>query len=296
MNGFYNRFVHRRLNNDGLLTSATIRMLLLRSTGTYVFNPDHDFVADLFSNGGVEVTVASYSRKTLANDTITLDDANDRSVYDADNVPFGNLEVGQTVSAFVVYEFGTADSDSPMILHVDGKIPVVSAAPALAPSTAAITGATQANPVVITSNAHGLVNGEKVRITGVVGMTQINNLVFTVAGVTTNTFQLSGIDGTAYSAYTSGGTWTLVRKVYIEPAKDAMDAGASVSFSGSVGTLNANVAKGGRLLELIDLSGAVTEGVEATVQSSLNLPANLGGGAFNVNFGVDGFFAARGRI
>lgn len=68
-----------------------------------------------------------------------------------------------------------------------------------------ITGATAASPVVVTSTAHGYDNGDVVFIAGVIGMTQINNRTFTVAGKTTDTFQLSGIDGSAYSAYVSGG-------------------------------------------------------------------------------------------
>lgn len=69
-----------------------------------------------------------------------------------------------------------------------------------------ITGATAANPVVITSAAHGYANGAKVVIEGVKGMTRLNGNVYTVAGVTANTFQLSGVNGTAYAAYVSGGT------------------------------------------------------------------------------------------
>lgn len=69
-----------------------------------------------------------------------------------------------------------------------------------------ITGATAANPVVITSTAHGFVNGDIVYIDGVIGMTQINGLTFTVAGSAANTFALSGIDGTAYTAYSSAGS------------------------------------------------------------------------------------------
>lgn len=72
-----------------------------------------------------------------------------------------------------------------------------------APKT--ISAATAANPVVITANSHGYNDGEEVLITGVVGMTQLNGKVFVVAGSTTNTFQLQGIDGSAYTAYTSGG-------------------------------------------------------------------------------------------
>ena len=71
--------------------------------------------------------------------------------------------------------------------------------------SAVITAATAANPVVITSVGHGLSNGDKVGIFDVVGMTEINGLGFTVAGVSANTFQLSGINGSGYTSYTSGG-------------------------------------------------------------------------------------------
>ena len=66
-----------------------------------------------------------------------------------------------------------------------------------------ITGATQANPVVITSSAHGLSNGDVVRIFEVVGMTEINERNFTVANQVTNSFELSGEDGTGHTAYSS---------------------------------------------------------------------------------------------
>ena len=69
-----------------------------------------------------------------------------------------------------------------------------------------ITAITKANPAVVTSNSHGFSNGDRVFISSVVGMTQVNNLEFTVAGATTNTFQLSGVNSSAYTAYSSGGT------------------------------------------------------------------------------------------
>lgn len=79
-------------------------------------------------------------------------------------------------------------------------------------STAAITGATAANPVVITSVGHGLTSGDYVFITGVVGMTQLNGNTYKITVIDANTFSLqnyagANIDGTAFTAYTSGGTW-----------------------------------------------------------------------------------------
>tara|TARA_R100001369_G_C3318933_1_gene168595 strand:+ start:665 stop:3064 length:2400 start_codon:yes stop_codon:yes gene_type:complete len=73
-------------------------------------------------------------------------------------------------------------------------------------ATTAISAITKANPAVVTSNSHGMSNGDRVFVTGVVGMTQVNNREFTVAGVATNTFQLSGINSSAFTAYGSAGT------------------------------------------------------------------------------------------
>lgn len=73
-----------------------------------------------------------------------------------------------------------------------------------------ITGITKANPAVVTLNAHGFVNGDRILITGVGGMTEVNNREFKVAGVTTNTFQLqdffgTNVNSTGYTTYISGG-------------------------------------------------------------------------------------------
>jgi Flp pilus assembly protein TadG len=69
-----------------------------------------------------------------------------------------------------------------------------------------ITGITRANPAVVTSTAHGFSNGDTVYISGVSGMTQVNNRVFTVANATANTFRLQSVNSSGYGSYTSGGT------------------------------------------------------------------------------------------
>ncbi len=69
-----------------------------------------------------------------------------------------------------------------------------------------ITAVTQANPAVVTITSHTFTNGDRIFVSGVAGMTQLNNREFTVANATTNTFELSGIDSTGFDAYTSGGT------------------------------------------------------------------------------------------
>ena len=83
-----------------------------------------------------------------------------------------------------------------------------------------ISGATAADPVVITAATHGFSNGDVVQIEGLAGigvtdpgMTELNGNRYTVSNKGTNTFELhdtneaspADIDGTAFSAYVSGG-------------------------------------------------------------------------------------------
>lgn len=72
----------------------------------------------------------------------------------------------------------------------------------------AITGITKANPAVVTSSSHGLSDGDVIRISGVVGMTEVNGKTFVVEELTTGTFALLGVDSTGYGTWASGGTWT----------------------------------------------------------------------------------------
>lgn len=79
-----------------------------------------------------------------------------------------------------------------------------------------ISGATQADPVVITtSEEHTLITGDKIEITGIGGMTELNNKTFYVNRLSTTTVELfttsdlsTSEDGTSHTGYTSGGTLT----------------------------------------------------------------------------------------
>ncbi len=67
-----------------------------------------------------------------------------------------------------------------------------------------ITGATAANPVVITSS-NTLQEGQQVTINSVGGMTELNGNTYTVKNPTASNFELD-VNGSAFTAYTSGGT------------------------------------------------------------------------------------------
>jgi hypothetical protein len=79
--------------------------------------------------------------------------------------------------------------------------------------TANISGATQADPVVVTTAQNNyFVDGQKVTITNVSGMTQLNGNTYYANVLTSNTFSLytdSGltvpVNGSAYGAYTGNG-------------------------------------------------------------------------------------------
>lgn len=113
-------------------------------------------------------------------------------------------------------DFQFNDEQSYMLEFTDGYLRFYKDGGLILLTDKTITGITQANPAVVTSNSHGYSNGDEVFITEVVGMTQVNGKSFIVAGVTANTFQLTDQDGTnvnstAYTAYSSAG---VANKIY----------------------------------------------------------------------------------
>ncbi|MFO0977185.1 MAG: ubiquitin-activating E1 FCCH domain-containing protein [Planctomycetaceae bacterium] len=90
---------------------------------------------------------------------------------------------------------------------LSGEVQIVGAAPQT------IVGASNTTDIVITSVAHGLKTGEKVRITGVEGNTAANG-TFYVTVLTADTFQLTGVTGNG--SYTQGGTFTKLTELRSE--------------------------------------------------------------------------------
>ena len=71
--------------------------------------------------------------------------------------------------------------------------------------TKAITGATQANPGVLTIVGHGYTTGSRMAVAGVVGMTQLNGNTYTLTVVDADHVSI-GVNTSAFTAYVSGGT------------------------------------------------------------------------------------------
>ena len=103
-------------------------------------------------------------------------------------------------------------------------------------TTRPITGITKADPAVVTyTGTDEFANGEIVTIYNVGGMTEVNGIDFTVANVNTgaNTFELSGIDSSAYTTYTSGGVVADVSSACRGAIKVRLTGGAYTIFAGS---------------------------------------------------------------
>lgn len=100
-------------------------------------------------------------------------------------------------------------------------------------STATITGITKANPgVVTTAAAHGFSDGDLVLISDVLGMTQVNDLYFTVTVISPTTFSI-GTNTTAYTTYVSGGTITLQSADFTDVYQLPTDCIRFLSIEGS---------------------------------------------------------------
>lgn len=123
-----------------------------------------------------------------------------------------------------------------------------------------ITGATAAYPVVITSASHGLSAGDRVTIASVGGMTELNGNTYTIEYITTNTFALKGVDGSAFGAYTSGGTATPVTLTTVGRTKSANAGGGESSELD--GTELASTAK--------EVEGGLADYGEATAEVNVD--------------------------
>lgn len=93
----------------------------------------------------------------------------------------------------------------------------------------AITAITKATTGVATSTAHGFVNGDYVFLT-VAGMRQLNDRVVRVANVTANTFELEGIDTTAFDTFSSGGAQAITFGTNITTATSISSSGGGYDF------------------------------------------------------------------
>jgi hypothetical protein len=100
-------------------------------------------------------------------------------------------------------------------------------------ATKAISAITAANPPVVTATSHGYTNGQIVKLDNIVGMVELNKRAVVVANITTSTFECKGVDGTAYTAYVSGGDSYLATMTAVGTVE-----GMPTLFAGSAATID----------------------------------------------------------
>lgn len=108
-------------------------------------------------------------------------------------------------------------------------------------ATKTITGITKASPAVVTSSAHGYSNGDVVLLT-VQGMWQLDTRTARVANVTTNTFELEGIDSTSFDTFTSGTAQVITFGTTFSSMSDISTSGGDFEKI-DVTTIHDNVKK-----------------------------------------------------
>ena len=118
-----------------------------------------------------------------------------------------------------------------------------------------ISGITKANPGVVTSTAHGLTNGDYVKLS-VQGMHQLDGRVVRVAGVATDTFQLEGVDTTSFDTFSSGTANEVTFGTSLATATSVSASGGDFDYI-DVTTIHDNVRK-----QLPGLANAATYSFE----------------------------------
>lgn len=152
---------------------------------------------DIQSNAAADTAAGTGAR------TITIDGLDSDYMEQSETVTLGGVTPAHPANDYIrlcCITIVTVGSGTVNAGDINLYVPTV--------TTGAITGVTTAAPPVVTDVAHGLSTGDKVRITGTGGTTEINDRVYTITRVGADTFSLDGEETT--NAYTAGGTWTQI--------------------------------------------------------------------------------------
>lgn len=103
---------------DGTITWSTSTVKALIVSSSYTFDDNHEFVSDI-TNEVTNATGTGYARKTLTGKTVTVDQANDRVVFDASDVTYTDVETNETWDAVVLFLESGNDATSKLICFIE---------------------------------------------------------------------------------------------------------------------------------------------------------------------------------
>ena len=102
---------------DGTISWATSTIKVMVVSSSYAFNDNHVFVSSI-TNEVTNDVGTGYERKTLTGKTVTVDQANDRVVFDADDVAYTAVETNEVWAGAIVYLDSGVDATSRLIAYL----------------------------------------------------------------------------------------------------------------------------------------------------------------------------------
>ena len=155
-------------------------------------------------------------------------------------------------------------------------------------TTGDITGITSATPVVVTSASHGLSNSDRIEFESIGGTTELNGNSYYVGNVTTNTFALftddvlsNPLDGTQFTAYTTGGRWIPTDSVWY--INTQLVSSTDVNGSGAAGIRLVPVAERNIYCGLVAGSTAEITVAISLLRATGHDFTEIGTGGFNTS-------------
>jgi hypothetical protein len=104
---------------DGTITWATSTVKALIVGSPHTFDDNDLFVSDVVADEVTNSVGTGYARKTLTGKTVTVDQANDRVVFDASDVIYTAVETNETWDAVILYLDSGSDATSKLIAYIE---------------------------------------------------------------------------------------------------------------------------------------------------------------------------------
>jgi hypothetical protein len=104
---------------DGTVSWATSPIRALVVDSGYTFDITEEFVSDVAGDEVTNATGTGYVRKTLTGKTVTVDQVNDRVVFDASDVTYTAVETNETWDAVILFLDTGTDATSPLLCYVE---------------------------------------------------------------------------------------------------------------------------------------------------------------------------------
>lgn len=245
---FYNSTLYSNLSSGTItvLTSGTEGISYSTASGTLVVNGGVGIGQNLYVKDDINVNGLTIGQGYKGTNNIVFRGTATSVEYEFDNGQ-QNIAIGYDVFQGIATSYRSVAIGRYALssgTHISNSIAIGDSAlkksgALIDTPIAEITGATQANPVIITAPGHGLPSGTYINIHDVVGMTELTTQSFYISVVSSSTFGLYldniltvPLNGTGYSGYSSSGT---VNRVFLKDNNIAIGQSSGASLIDGTG-------------------------------------------------------------